>query len=105
MILEVASLMIRPGGQAAFEAAFEKAQRLIVGIDGYLSHELQRSIEHEHHYTLLIEWRSLEAPTLGFRKSPGFLRWRELLQEHLEVPPSIEHFQAVAAPARAFRPD
>ncbi len=95
MILEVASLWVRPGAQTGFEAAFEKAQRLLVGLSGYLSHELQRSVEREHYYALLIEWRTLEDHTLGFRKSSEFLRWGELLQEFLTEPPQIEHFRVV----------
>jgi len=68
MILEVALLTVRPGTQAAFEAAFAKAQRLLAGVEGYLAHELRQSVESEQQYALLIEWCALEDPTLGFRK-------------------------------------
>lgn len=103
MILEIASLLVRPGEQAAFEAAFEKAQRLLVGLAGYLSHELQHSVEREQYYALLIEWRALEDYTLGFRKSGEFERWRELLQGFLTEAPQIEHFRAVAPSRDAFQ--
>jgi heme-degrading monooxygenase HmoA len=98
MILLLASLTIRPGAEPAFEAAFAKAERLIVGVDGYLAHELRRSIERDQHYALLIEWRSLEDDTLGFRKSAEFLIWRDLLQEYFALPPRVEHFNRVVPP-------
>jgi len=97
MILEVALLTVRPGTQAAFEAAFAKAQRLLAGVEGYLAHELRQSVESEQQYALLIEWCALEDPTLGFRKSREFARWRELLQGFLLEPPRVEHFRSVAA--------
>jgi heme-degrading monooxygenase HmoA len=102
MILECASLCIVPGRQAGFEHAFAKAQRILVGTGGYLSHELRRSIEHEHHYLLLVEWQTLEHHTLGFRKSPQFLRWRELLEPFFHAPPEVEHFDGVV-PAGGMR--
>ena len=98
MILEIALLVVHPGMQRAFETAFTKAQRLLAEADGCLAHELRQSLDCEQHYALLIEWRAVEDHTLGFRKSPGFTRWRELLQTYLAEPPRIEHFRSVAPP-------
>jgi heme-degrading monooxygenase HmoA len=95
MILESASLCIVPGQQAEFERAFCKAQTLLSGMPGYISHELQRSIERDHHYLLLVEWQTLEDHTLGFRKSTQFLRWRELLGPHFHASLEVEHFARV----------
>lgn len=95
MILEVASLTVTPGEQDAFERAFAKVEPLFVGAPGYLSHELRRSIENEHRYALLIEWRRLEDHTLGFLKSNAFERLRLLLQGYLQFAPEVEHFRAV----------
>jgi len=96
MILELATFNVRPGEQRAFETAFDKAQRLLAGLDGYLSHELRRSVERDQHYALLIEWRAIEDRTLGFVRSHEFARWRELLQHHLTEKPQVEYFRAVA---------
>ncbi|MBX3716530.1 MAG: antibiotic biosynthesis monooxygenase [Burkholderiales bacterium] len=54
MILESASQQVRPGQSAAFEAAFAAAQRIISSMPGYRSHELQRCLEREGHYLLLV---------------------------------------------------
>jgi heme-degrading monooxygenase HmoA len=67
MILEVAVLDVRPGSEAAFEAAFAEARSLIASIPGYLGLELQRCIEKPSRYVLLARWRRLEDHTEGFR--------------------------------------
>jgi heme-degrading monooxygenase HmoA len=52
MILELATLNVREGEGAAFEAAFAEAQRIIANMPGYISHELQRCLEVENKYVL-----------------------------------------------------
>lgn len=103
MILAVAMLTIRPGQEAAFERAFAKAQRLIADAPGYLSHELRRSLERDHHYALLVEWRRVEDHAPGFTRSGAYERLRNLLSDHLSGPPDVEYFGAIhthpAAPA------
>lgn len=95
MTLEIIAFAIRPGHQPGFEAAFSKAQRLLVGMQGYLSHDLQRSVDSDLSYVLLIEWRAIEDATLGFRKSNEYERWMALLRRFLVEPPQINHFHAV----------
>ena len=69
MILESASLQVKPGESADFEAAFRVAERIIASMPGYRSHELQRCLEREGYYLLLVRWDSVEAHEEGFRKS------------------------------------
>jgi hypothetical protein len=38
VILEVATLDVKPGQEGAFEVAFTRAQQIISGMRGYLSH-------------------------------------------------------------------
>lgn len=96
-ILEHAILPVRPGQEAAFEAAFAKARPLISRQPGFRSLRLSRSIESPSHYLLLAEWDSVAAHTEGFRKSRDYLVWRELLHHFYEPFPVVEHFTAVAA--------
>ena len=95
MILEVAKLSVRAGQGAAFEQAFAEAQSIISSIDGYISHQLQRSIETSGRYLLLVQWRRLEDHTVTFRQSSGFQDWRRLLYHFYELPPELEHFEQV----------
>src|SRR4051812_16351899 len=95
MILEAASLQVKPGESRAFEAAFAEAQSIIASMPGYRSHELQRCIEREGHYLLLVRWDSVAAHEEGFRKSPGYQRWRELLHHFYDPFPTVLHYERV----------
>jgi len=93
MILEVAILNIKPSKSAEFEAAFKKAQSIISSMPGYISHELQKCIEHENKYILLARWEKLEDHTKGFRESSEYLIWKEMLHHFYEPFPEVEHYQ------------
>jgi heme-degrading monooxygenase HmoA len=95
MVLEVAILNLRPGESDAFEAAFLGAQRLIAASRGYQRHELRRCVEAADRYLLLVWWDSLESHTVGFRQSPEYQRWRELLHPFYDPFPTVEHYVAV----------
>ena len=96
MILEAVMLNIRSGQRDAFEAAFRQASPLIAGSAGYLSHELQHSIETSDRYLLLVHWQTLEAHTVGFRGSPAYQEWKALLHNFYEPAPTVEHFEPFA---------
>src|SRR3954452_25490027 len=104
MILEVAVLDVRPGSEAAFESAFAEARPLIASTAGYLGLELQRCVETPARYVLLVRWRRLEDHTEGFRGSPQYQRWKQLLHHFYDPFPTVEHYRAVtdggAAPAQ-----
>ena len=95
MVLEVAILNVRPGQSAAFEAAFLQAQRIISASPGYQRHELRRCVEAGDRYLLLVWWDSVESHTEGFRKSPGYQRWRDLLHPFYDPFPTVEHYVGV----------
>ena len=92
MILESALLDVKPGQESAFERDFAAASVFISSIDGYLSHELLRCLERPGRYLLLARWRTLEAHTEGFRKSPQYLEWKPLLHHYYEPFPTVEHY-------------
>ena len=95
MILEVAVLDVKPGQSSDFEAAFAKAQNIIAGSRGYLSHQLQRCIEKPGRYILLVNWQTLEDHTDGFRGSVAYDQWRQLLHHFYDPFPEVEHYQSV----------
>ena len=96
MILEAANLTVRPGQADAFESAFHEAQLIISAMPGYRSHELQRCIEREGEYLLLVRWDSVAAHEEGFRKSPEYQKWRALLHHFYDPFPSVFHYEQVA---------
>jgi heme-degrading monooxygenase HmoA len=92
MILEVATLQIKPAQTAAFEAAFAKAQKIIASMPGYEGHELQRCLEDDHQYVLLVRWQKLEDHTVGFRQSAPYEEWRTLLHHFYDPFPTVLHY-------------
>ncbi|PAT37090.1 antibiotic biosynthesis monooxygenase family protein [Vandammella animalimorsus] len=94
-VREIAMLQVRPGQATAFEAAFAQAQAIIAGMPGYLGHELQRCLEQEHHYLLLVRWRNLQDHTEGFRGSPQYQQWKALLHHFYDPFPTVLHYQRV----------
>jgi len=97
MILEVATLDVIPGQEAAFEAAFGKAQVIIASMKGYLSHQLKRCVERPSRYLLLVEWETLEDHTVGFRGSAAYQQWKALLHHFYDPFPTVEHYEVLAS--------
>lgn len=88
-------LLVKPGLQSDFEAAFKKASKIISSMDGYLSHELHRCIEVQNKYLLLVRWETLESHTVEFRSSTEYQEWKKLLHHFYEPFPTVEHFEEI----------
>jgi len=93
MILEVAILNVISGKEAEFELAFNTAEKIISRMKGYVSHQLQQSIEVPNRYILLVNWKTLEDHTVGFKKSTEYQEWRKLLHHFYEPFPIVEHYK------------
>jgi heme-degrading monooxygenase HmoA len=92
MILEVAILNVIPGLEAEFESAFQQASAIISRMHGYGSHQIRRCIEQRNRYLLLVEWETLEDHT-GFRGSPDYQQWKQLLHHFYAPFPEVEHYE------------
>jgi heme-degrading monooxygenase HmoA len=103
MILEAAPLQVRAGMADAFESAFREAQAIISSMPGYRSHELQRCIEREGLYLLLVRWDSVAAHEEGFRKSPQYQQWKKLLHHFYDPFPTVLHYSQVPASREEIR--
>jgi len=93
MILEIATLDVIPGREDEFERAFGKAQEIISGIPGYLSHELRQCVEQPNRYVLLVNWETLEAHTRTFRESEQYQTWKALLHHFYHPAPTVQHYR------------
>ena len=95
MILEVATLDIKPNQEDKFEAAFSKAQLIISSMSGYISHQLQKCVENPSRYILLVNWETIEDHNIGFRESAKYQEWRALLHHFYDPFPTVEHYTPI----------
>lgn len=93
MILELATIEIKPGENVGFEAALENAKLVIAQSKGFISIESLHCIEEENKYILLINWETLEDHTIGFRESSLFIEWRSLIGPFFLSPPHVLHYK------------
>ncbi|WP_062210695.1 antibiotic biosynthesis monooxygenase family protein [Demequina oxidasica] len=92
MILESVVLPIRPGSEEDFEAAFARAEPLIVCQAGYVAHSLRRGVEQPSTYLLSVEWETVEAHEVGFRGSADYQEWKRLLHHFYITLPQVFHY-------------
>jgi heme-degrading monooxygenase HmoA len=95
LVLEVAVLDVKPGQEAKCELAFEKAQRKISSMSGYVYHQLQKCLENPNRYILLVNWKTLDDHTKGFRESAKYQEWRAMLHHFYDPFPTVEHYEKV----------
>lgn len=95
MVLEVAILNVIPNLTKEFENNFSKAENIISSINGYIYHDLQKCIEKENRYILLVKWDKLESHTEGFRKSEEYQEWKNLLHKFYKPFPEVEHYKSL----------
>lgn len=95
MILELATLFVKIGEEKQFEKDLKIASQYISSIQGYSGHSLQKCIEQENKYILLVDWEKLEDHTIGFRQSEQYLEWKKLLHHYYDPFPIVEHFEMV----------
>mgnify|MGYP003507357832 FL=1 len=93
MIIEHALLQVRPGEEAAFEAAMAKARPLIAASPGFQGIEVRPAIEKPGLYLLLVRWDSIAHHRDGFRKSDRYEQWRALLHPFYDPMPSVDYFE------------
>ena len=92
MILEHALLNVKPGEEAAFEAAMKEAQQLIAASPGFQGIEVRRCIEKPGQHLLLVRWDTLEDHTEGFRGSDRYQDWKAALHHFYDPFPEVLHF-------------
>lgn len=95
MVYEIATIDIKEGAEAAFEAAVKEAAPHFQKARGCRGLSLERSIESPSRYYLVVTWDSVEDHMIHFRNSPEFLEWRRLASPHFAAAPSVEHTAVV----------
>jgi heme-degrading monooxygenase HmoA len=97
MILELADIRIQPGKQAEFDAAIQRGvEQVISKAKGFCGYKINKGIESQERYVLMIFWETLENHTIDFRQSPAFQEWRGIVGPYFAAPPAVEHFTLLA---------
>ena len=100
MILEIADIRIKPGENAAFEEALQRALATVASqAQGMQGWKVNVGLESPERYILQIFWATLEDHTVGFRQGPLFAQWRAIIGPFFAQPPVVEHFDLVAKSA------
>ncbi len=95
MVYEIAQIEVKEGHEADFEAGARLAVPLFQRAKGCRSMRIDRSVEKPQHYTLVVEWETIENHMVDFRESADFQEWRKLVGPHFAVPPQVEHMHTV----------
>ncbi|WZO54519.1 cupin domain-containing protein [Microbacterium sp. LWH7-1.2] len=95
VVREIAVINVKAGHEDAFENAVAEAAPLFQTAGGARTFSLDRSEEHPTRYRLTVAWNSIEGHIVGFRNSPAFTRWRELIGDHIDGTPTVEHTRHV----------
>jgi quinol monooxygenase YgiN len=96
MIVEHAEFSIESGREGEFSAVFPQARAVITQAPGCRWAELNRFIERDSVFLLLVGWDSVEAHT-AFRATDLFTQWRALIGPFFAAQPEVEHFTAVSS--------
>ena len=94
MILEIATIQLKPGNADAFISVMPDAFPIVESTPGYLRHELHRGVESPDTFTLLVRREALEAPTVTFREAARFPAWRAVWG-HLMESANVAHVTQV----------
>lgn len=91
MFMEVAEIQVKPGTEAQFEAGVAQAVTLFQRAKGCSAMHLERSVEEPTHYTLRVQWATVENHMVDFRESADFQQWRTLVGDFFAAPPQVGH--------------
>jgi len=97
MIYEIASFPVKPGQLDAFELAFGRVAHLLSRAQGYQGHRLLQGIEEPSHFSLIVQWRSLQDHTPGFEASEDHRVFMRGLEEYLAAEPAVYHVRSTGS--------
>lgn len=95
LIHEIAEIVVKAGHEEAFEESVARAVPLFQSAPGARGMRLDRSMEDGLRYTLVVIWETLDDHVTYFRRSPQFLEWRALINDHVAGSPIVYHVRNV----------
>ncbi|MEL1266226.1 antibiotic biosynthesis monooxygenase [Pseudoxanthomonas putridarboris] len=104
MIYEIALLPILDEHVGKFRLEFAKVAPLLSSAKGHRGHVLTQGVETPQHFSLIMQWQSLEDHTPGFEMSEDHGKFMLGLQEFFSAEPTVHHFEGPVFPAENLAP-
>jgi hemoglobin len=97
MVVEYIRYSIDEPRADAFEHAYSEASTILESAPECLGYEISRCEEEPSAFTVRIEWRSVKEHVEGFRRSPGFGRFLELVRPFFSDIQEMRHYQPLVS--------
>lgn len=95
MVVEYIRYTVPTDRAEEFEAAYWQAGKVLGADEHCLGYEVARGIEEPEHYTVRIEWDSVEGHEHGFRASPAFREFFAAVRPFFDQIEEMKHYQVV----------
>lgn len=92
MVIEHGAINVLPGQEAAFDAAFVEAAKVIAQSPGFQFVRIATGVERPSARMLLVGWDSIDDHMVTFRESDLFRQWRAHIGPYFDGTPVVEHF-------------
>ncbi|MGO1002642.1 antibiotic biosynthesis monooxygenase family protein [Lysobacter sp. CA196] len=93
IIYEIALLPVLDERIDKFRPAFAKVAPLLTNSKGYCGHVLAQGVESPQHFSLIVQWKSLEDHAPGFEASKEHRKFMLGLQEYFSAEPTVHHIE------------
>lgn len=94
MVIEYIRYVVPSARGAEFEDAYRRAGTVLQTDEHCASYEVSRGVEEPEHYTIRIEWDSLEGHEQGFRTGAAFGEFFAAVKPFFEQIAEMHHYRA-----------
>lgn len=98
MIVEYIRYAVPTDRAEEFEAAYDRAGRVLQADPHCLRFEVARGVEEPEHFVVRIEWDSVEGHEHGFRTSPQFTEFFAAVKPFFGNIQEMKHYEVRTAP-------
>ena len=96
MIHEIALIPVKNHQTQSFERAFAEVSHLLTRAKGYQGHLLMQGVEQPSHFTLFVQWASLDDHIKVFEAGDDHRVFMLGLEKYLAGEPSVQHGRVVS---------
>ncbi|MEJ7598849.1 MAG: antibiotic biosynthesis monooxygenase family protein [Kofleriaceae bacterium] len=93
MVIEYIRYTVPADRHSEFLVAYRSAGELLSVAPGCARYEIAQGVEQPDHFVVRIEWSSVAEHEQGFRKSPGFQPFFELVKPFFAQIQEMKHYR------------